>query len=167
MAPFTLQAKRYMEGHATLLSWYTHFVGIPLILFASMLFLNFFHFSVPKVFDITIAQIGVIGLIIYYFRLNWLLALIVTPILIFLLWLAYLLNGTGPNVLSLWILFITAVLGCGFQFVGHFIEGNKPHCFKHTMDTLAAPLFMTAKVFFIFGMMQNLKRSICDEKRKN
>ncbi|GGI92755.1 Mpo1 family 2-hydroxy fatty acid dioxygenase [Legionella impletisoli] len=163
MTAFTEQAKRYTAYHHTRLIWYTHLIGIPLIFFSLLILFGFLHLVVPNLFDIKFSDILVVALLIYYFFLNWKLALVLTPIFIILLWLSDLINYAGPTAFAVWAFIIIFLLGCAFQLAGHLIEGSRPAFSNHPKDSLAAPMFITAELFFKAGKMNSLKKEIYGE----
>ena len=160
MKPFIEQAQFYVGYHQKPITRYTHFAGIPLIIFSLMIFLGFFHLVIPGILDTNLAGIATIVLLVYYFRLNWRLALALTPILFCLLWIADVISYAGPTSGALWTFIITFVLGWGLQFLGHFLEGKRPAFMDNFWQALIAPLFLTAEVFFMAGHMQELKEQI-------
>src|SRR6202012_1439219 len=103
MDTFIKQAQLYATYHQKPLTRYTHFVGVPLIIFSTMIFFGFIHLVVPGVLNITLAGITTLVLLGYYFYLNWRLALALTVVLLILLGVAHLVSRHGPNSTSLWI----------------------------------------------------------------
>lgn len=160
MIPFIEQAKIYALSHQNPLTRYTHFVGVPLILFAIMVFLGFVHVRVTGIFDLSLATLATLALLGYYFRLNWRLALAATPLIICLLWVAELVSAAGPGERSLWVFFVTFILGAGLQLLGHFFEGKRPAFVDCPWHLVVAPLYVTAEIIFLSGHMQPLKEAI-------
>lgn len=160
MKSFVIQAKKYAASHQSPITWYTHIVGIPLLLFSVLIFLGFIHIVVPNVLDFTIADLFVLGLIVYYLWLHWILALIMTPILLLMLWLALIISIAGPTEYAVWTFVIIFLLGCIAQMAGHIVEGNKPAFFKNPKGSLAAPMFLLAELLFKAGWFSGLKAKI-------
>ena len=160
MKSFVEQAQLYAGYHQNIMTRYTHFAGVPIIIFSLMIFLGFVKIIIPGVFGVSLASLATLGLLIYYFRLNWQLALAITPILLILLWLAHWFTRFGPTKLGVWVFIITFVLGWGFQLYGHYIEGKKPAFMVNLSQALIAPLFLTAELFFMAGYMKPLKEQI-------
>lgn len=160
MIPFTEQAKWYAQYHQKDVTKYTHMAGIPLLMFSFLILLGLVHIVVPGVLDIRLSDIAVIVLLIYYFRLQWLLALVLTPILIFLLWLANLFTAAGPTPFAIWSFIIVFSIGLVAQIAGHILEGKLPAITDNIKYDLASPLFLTAEIFFMMGKMQGLKEKI-------
>lgn len=163
MMNFTEKAKRYASSHNNQFSLYTHFIGIPLIVFSLIILFGFLHLVVPNVLDIKFADVAVLALLIYYFLLNWKIALVLTPIFIIMLWLAHLINYDGPTSFALWTFIITFLIGCGLQLLGHIIEGNRPVFWNNPLTSLLSPMFITAEIFFMAGKMDALKAKIYSE----
>lgn len=160
MKSFIEQAQFYKEYHQNAMTRYTHMAGVPLIIFSLMIFLGFVKISVPGVFATNLAYLTALAALIYYFRLNWQLALVLTPIFIILLWLSGWFSEYGPTKIGLWTFLITFVVGCGLQFYGHFIEGRKPAFMVNLSQSLVAPLYIVAELIFMAGYMQGLKEQI-------
>ncbi len=164
MIPFIEQAQRYAMYHRKAVTRYTHIAGIPLIIFSLMILLGFFHFVMVGVFDVSIANVATLVLLIYYARVHWRLALILTPVLIILLWLAHFSSHDGPTAHALWLFAITFVLGCLLSFTGHFIEEKRPAITENVWLLSIAPLMIVADIFFMSGRMLGLKEEIYGKK---
>lgn len=166
MRSFIEQAQFYAAYHQKSLTRSSHFIGIPLLIFSLMIFLGFFHLVVPGVMDLSFAEIATVVLLVYYYYLNWRLAMPLTVILLILLWLANLVSRHGPDSVSLWTFIITFVLAWIVQLVGHFIEGKRPALMDNLWQALIAPLFLIAEVFFLAGYLQDLKQQIEGESNQ-
>ncbi|CEG55517.1 Mpo1 family 2-hydroxy fatty acid dioxygenase [Legionella fallonii] len=160
MKPFVEQAQMYAGYHQNITTRYTHLAGVPLIILSMMILLGFIQIIMPGVFSTTLACLTTLAVLIYYFRLNWKLALALTPILIILLLFSSLFSHHGPTKLGVWAFIITFVVGWGLQLYGHYIEGKKPAFMDNLSQALIAPLFLTAELFFMAGYMKSLKEQI-------
>lgn len=160
MIPFTEQAKWYAQYHRRAATKYTHMVGIPLILFSLLLLFGLVHITVPNTFDMRLSDFIILFLLIYYFRLQWLLTLALAPILIFLLLLANWLTTAGPTSFVLWSMFIIFLVGIVVQLIGHLMEGSLPAIVDNIKYDVASPLFLTAEAFFMAGKMKGLQEKI-------
>ncbi|WP_347251342.1 Mpo1-like protein [Legionella sp.] len=163
MNSFIEQARFYGTYHQKPITCYTHLVGVPLVVFSLMVLLGFIHLVIPGVLDITLAGIATLILLLYYYYLNWRLALVLTGVFIILLWFAHLVSYYGPTSTALWIFIVTFVLGWAIQLIGHLMEGNRPAFTDNLWQALIAPMFLTAEVFFLSGRMQDLKAQIHGE----
>ncbi len=160
MSSFIEQARIYAAYHTTPITRYTHFAGVPLVIFSLMVFFSFFHLVVPGVLNITLAAIATVAILCYYFFLNWRLALGLTVIFFLLLGLAHLVSRYGPDSQSLWIFLITFVLGWALLLIGHFIEGKRPALVDNLWQALVAPMFLMAELLFLTGHLHDLQQQI-------
>ena len=160
MKSFLEQAQTYAHYHQRPVTIYTHFVGVPLIIFSLMILFSFLHIVVPGVFSVTSAEILTIVVLIYYILLNWRLGLSITPIFILLLWLGDWIGGNGPTQTNLTIFLVCFIIGWIIQLIGHLIEGNRPAFITNLWQAVIAPLFLMAEVYFLLGKMQALKNSM-------
>lgn len=160
MQSFVEQAQTYAEYHQNVITRYTHLAGVPIIILSLMILFGFIKIVMPGVFEISLACIITLAVLIYYYRLNWQLALALTPILLILLWFSHLFSHYGPTKLGVWAFIITFIVGWGLQLYGHFIEGKKPAFMTNLSQALIAPLFLTAELFFMAGFMKPLKEQI-------
>ncbi|TAL64766.1 MAG: DUF962 domain-containing protein [Legionella sp.] len=160
MKSFVEQAQFYAGYHQNPITRYTHLAGVPLIILSLMIFLGFLKIILPGVFSTNLAFLATLVLLVYYFRLNWQLSLALTPILLILLWIASMFNHAGPTKLGIWAFIITFVAGWGLQLYGHYIEGRKPALMDNLCQALIAPLYLTAEVLFMAGLMLPLKEQI-------
>ena len=97
MKSFIEQARFYAVYHQKPVTRYTHFVGVPLIIFSLMVFFGFLHLIIPGVMDTTLASILTFVVLVYYIYLNWRLGLVLVPVFIVLLWLANLFSLCRPH----------------------------------------------------------------------
>lgn len=162
MKEFIVQARSYAQYHQKKETFYTHLVGVPLIIFGLMIFLGFFQLIVPGVMKTTLANIATLILLGYYFLLRWPLALFACPIFFLMLWISHIISHAGPTSFALWTLAIVLVVGVLLQVIGHIIEGKKPAFMDNFSQIFIAPLFLIAEVCFMAGIMSNLKYLIHD-----
>ena len=160
MKSFVEQAQLYATFHQNPITRYTHFAGVPLIVLSVMIFLGFAKIVIPGVYETNFAVVTAIIVLIYYYRLNWQLALPLTAVFIVLLWIASWFNQYGPTRLGMWAFIITFVVGWALQLYGHYIEGKRPAFMTNMTQALIAPLFLTAELFFMGGYMQALRQQI-------
>lgn len=159
-ASFLEQAKQYASFHTNPITRYTHYVGIPLIIFSTLIFLGYFKIVLTGVFSIDFGWILTLVLLLYYFKLEWRLALTITPILVIFNFLAGLLSDQGPTQESVWTFIILFIVGWICQFAGHFIEKNKPVLMENISQAWIAPLFLIAELYFAFGYFYEMKSDI-------
>lgn len=162
MIRFIDRAQNYAKYHQKKATLYTHLVGVPLIVFGLMIFLGFFQLIIPGVMATTLATIATLSLLVYYFFLNWRLALLLVPILILMLWVSHIISYAGPTSSALWTFVIVFFFGVLLQLIGHMLEGKKPALMDNLSQAMLAPLFLIAEICFMLGLMKVLKEQIHD-----
>jgi uncharacterized membrane protein YGL010W len=152
------QMQSYGAYHKDPRNKLTHFVGVPLVTFSLFLVLGWFRFVRPDVLPITAASIFYLGVVIYYLRLDWSVALMQLPITLTLLlvsdWVAVL-----PFGWSFSVFLATFVIGWIIQLVGHAIEGRRPALADNLLQVFNAPLFLTIEVLSSLGLRKDLYES--------
>ncbi len=168
------QLARYKSVHLNQKNINTHFIGVPLIVFAVTLILSTIGFeiaiddvfSTPLTVHFTLAMVIFAVVAIYYTVLHRLLALGMLVYILVNLLVAQLFSDT-PGVL--YIALGIFVIGWIIQFIGHYYEKAKPAFVDDLSQFLIGPLFLMAEVYFILGLEPVLKASITSlavEKRK-
>ena len=137
----------------------THFVGIPMIVFAVLLALEPLSFSIAG-WTVSIAALVSIISCAYYLKLDWAMGLAMV-VALFLMCAAC--SEIEPRLGTAATLSTAAfffVLGWALQFLGHKYEGMKPAFFDDVMGLAIGPLFVCAEVFFHFGGRPAVQRYI-------
>ncbi|WP_454785024.1 Mpo1 family 2-hydroxy fatty acid dioxygenase [Legionella sp. WA2024007413] len=165
MKSFIEQAQFYAGYHQNIQTRYTHMAGVPLIILSVMILFGFVKIIVPGIFATNFACLMTLISLIYYYRLNWQLALALTPIMLILLLIANWFSQDGPTPLGLWSFVIFFIVGWGLQFYGHYLEGKRPAFMDNLSQSLIAPLFLVAELFFMAGFMQSLREQIYGMER--
>ena len=149
---------RYAAYHRDARNRATHYVGIPLIVFAVAVLLSRPQWQLGGI-RISPAVIGAAGSIVYYFLRDAGLGLLMAPVLGLALWLGawVALQGT-----SLWLAVGLGTLAVGWacQFVGHFFEGRKPAFLDDLASLLIGPLFVLAEALFALGFYRALRAEL-------
>jgi uncharacterized membrane protein YGL010W len=137
----------------------THFIGVPLIVFAVVLALATFAIPVGPM-EITVAALVSIAACIYYFRLDFAFGLTLSLTLLVMCAAASEMTArlAGGAVLA-WAAAIFAI-GWGLQFLGHKFEGMKPAFFDDAKQLLIGPVFVCAELYFLLGARPALRRYI-------
>jgi uncharacterized membrane protein YGL010W len=156
--PLLAQLAKYASYHRDRRNIATHFIGVPMIVFAVMVLLSRPEF---KLNGIMLSPMWVAALlaVLYYLRLEITLGLVMAASFIglglaaanfahttTLVWL-----GTGVGVF---------VVGWAIQFLGHYYEGKKPAFVDDIMGLLIGPLFVAAELLFLLGLRRDLEREI-------
>ena len=147
----------YAAYHRNRWNRLTHFIGVPAIIFAILIPMNWLSFGE----GVTLAHVFVGVVLAYYFLLDVPLALATTVAVAALLLAAKAVAGTG--VASGWIWFgVFFVGGWVFQLVGHVFEGRRPALSDNLFQIFIAPIFLVAEVFFALGLKRDVLRKIED-----
>ena len=163
------QLSTYKSVHLNPKNIKTHFVGVPAIIWALMVWLNLIE--LPYSFgqsgiNLTIAMPIFFGILIYYFILHTKLAIGQVIFFIPTFYFAYYVSQMDNAGLIALVVFVVAWI---FQFVGHHFEKAKPAFVDDLNQLLIGPLFMMAEVFFMLGKLKELEEKITPlaiEKRR-
>lgn len=160
MISFTEYAKKYAASHENPTARHIHMIAIPLIFLSLMILLGFVRIIVTGILDVSLTDMAIIALLIYYARLNWRLTLGLIPIFIVFIFVANMFTYDGPNAFGLWSFFCIFLFGAVLQMIGYFIEGKRPAYIDMLWQILIAPLCFVAALFFKMGRMPVLKEAI-------
>ena len=154
------QLSQYADYHRDARNILTHFVGVPMILFAVVILLSRPAWVLGEVgFVISPAVVAALAACVYYMLLDMrygvTLALVLGVMLAVGAWLA-------QQTMALWLgwgigLF---VVGWIIQFVGHYWEGRKPAFMDDIVGLLIGPLFVLAEMGFALGLRKEVQQAI-------
>jgi uncharacterized membrane protein YGL010W len=128
----------YAAYHRDTRNKLTHFVGVPMIMFALLLGLAWIRVPVGG-FELTGAMLLALVVLAYYFRLDVALAVTMTVVTLALLWLA----GVVARMewaTSVAVFLFTFIVGWIIQLVGHYYEGRRPALVDNIFQIFVAPL---------------------------
>jgi uncharacterized membrane protein YGL010W len=143
----------------------THFVGVPLIMFAVCILLSRPVLMVPGLplmagLPLSAAVlVFVISAIWYLTRGEFLLGLATSALIAAMVWAASLIAAASTGT------WLTAglglfVLGWVIQFVGHYYEGRKPAFVDDISGLMVGPMFVVAEALFGLGWNTRLREHI-------
>jgi uncharacterized membrane protein YGL010W len=148
--------RSYAAYHADARNKLTHFFGVPLVTFSLFLALGWLRFVHDPQGPWTAAALFYVVVFLYYFYLDWRVALALAPFTLALLWLADRV-ALWPFSQSLAVFLGTFVGGWVIQLLGHAIEGKRPALADNVLHIFNAPLFLAAEVAFLLGLRQDLR----------
>ena len=148
------QMSVYLRYHRNPKNRMTHFVGVPLIMFSLFVLLGLLRAEVGG-FSISAATVLAVAVLIYYFRLDAVLAAAMTLFVAVLLFAAHGIANEGTRP-ALVVFAATFIGGWVLQLVGHAFEGKKPALMDNFFQVLIAPIFLMAEVFFAFGYKRDV-----------
>jgi len=153
------QLGAYAAYHRDWRNKLTHFVGVPLVTFALLLFLGWLRFAPAPEVPYTGATLFYVVVFLYYLSLDWRVALLHAPFTLALLVLADRV-AVWPFAESLAVFGVAFVGGWAVQLVGHGIEGRRPALADNLLQIFNAPLFLTAEVLFLLGFRPELRAMV-------
>jgi len=155
MKPLEEQLALYAAYHRNRWNRLTHFIGVPAIIFAILIPMNWVSLGD----GVSLAHLFLGAVLAYYFLLDAPLAL-VTAVAVGALFLAAKL-AAGTGMTTGWIWFgAFFVGGWVFQLVGHVFEGRRPALSDNLFQIFIAPIFLVAEVFFALGLKRDVRRKI-------
>ena len=169
MKSVEVQLSNYKSVHFNKTNIKTHFVGIPLIVWAItvLLSLNTFNIEIAgTMLTYTPAMVFFALSLLYYFKLHVKLGL---GMLFYVVANVYLASLVSAMEYVLWIAIATFIAGWVIQFIGHIYEKAKPAFMDDIMGLIIGPLFLMAEVYFALGLEKQLHDEITPmaiEKRR-
>ncbi len=159
MKSLAQQMAVYAAYHRDTRNKATHFIGVPLIVLALMMPLTWLRLELAG-FEITLAALALVILLVYYLLLDAALALAVAVVLVLLLYLAGVLAGSAASTQG-WLI-AGAAFGSGwvFQLLGHWLEGRRPALVDNLFQVFVAPIFLVAEIFFLCGLRAQLHHEV-------
>lgn len=137
-----------------------HWLGIPTVTFAIFIPMGWVRLTLPEgLLSVSLATLFYIGIVAYYFRLDWQIACGVllgfTPILLLAEHVAQLPLGLSAAVFG-----GAFVAGWIFQLTGHYFEGRKPALTDNFSQVFNAPIFLVTELAIALGMRSDLQRAM-------
>ena len=158
MKTLTEQLTKYASYHRDRRNVATHFIGIPMIVFAVIVLLARLTFDVAGL-PISVATLLVIVSSFYYIKLDIRFGYTMATLLLIGLWFGQLI---AEQSIEVWIssglgLFLVGWL---IQFIGHYFEGRKPAFVDDVMGLMIGPLFVVAELAFLLGWRLEVRNAI-------
>jgi uncharacterized membrane protein YGL010W len=133
----------------------THFIGVPLIVFAVVLALAQISFG-----GIHFGWFAVLAASAYYLWLDRPLGILMLASLVLCAAVASLVSAKTGLTAGLVIALVIFALGWAIQFIGHYFEGMKPAFVDDLIGLAIGPLFVAAEGVFMLGMRRELAAHI-------
>jgi uncharacterized membrane protein YGL010W len=128
----------------------SHFVGVPMVVFAIGVLLARPSFTLGALALTPAWVVFALAVAWYLTRGSLLLGMAVSAAVGVLLLAAHRVGGSGVFAWLAWgVSFF--VVGWIIQFVGHWYEGKKPAFFDDAIGLLVGPMFITAEALFSMG----------------
>jgi uncharacterized membrane protein YGL010W len=150
---------QYASYHRDRRNIATHFLGIPLIVFAVGVFTARAHLELAPLHASAAWVLWAVTTAWYLTRGNLLLGAATAALNALLIWAAhpFAVNGTGA-----WLAcgFATFITGWVLQFIGHYYEGRKPAFVDDLVGLLVGPMFIVGEALFAAGLCRRLAQEI-------
>lgn len=159
MNPIEQNLTQYAAYHRDRRNIATHFVGVPMIVFAVVLALATISIPVGSM-AVTVAAAVSVAISIYYLRQDLVLGTTLAVVLFLMCAASSEIIARVTTGAALGLAGAVFVAGWALQFLGHKFEGMKPAFYDDLMQLLIGPLFVCAEAFFIFGAKPQLRRYI-------
>ncbi|MGB6977020.1 MAG: hypothetical protein WBE18_06180 [Gammaproteobacteria bacterium] len=151
------QLSYYAQQRSKPITQTLEYIGIFCLLFAALIFLGWFHLSVPNLFAFNFSWVGMVALLVYYYFLDIYLAVIMTIILIILTAISNLISQPVLSYTGCCIFLFFLIVGIVGMSLGRYFE-NKPLVARiNWRELLIIPLFMLAAALCSFGLRKDLK----------
>ena len=152
------QMSVYLRYHRNAKNRATHFVGVPLIIFAILIPMSWAGVPIGG-FTLTLAHVFVATVLVYYFLLDIPLALAMVVVVGALLYFAQQVAALGYTTGGIWFL-VCFVAGWILQLIGHVFEGRKPALVDNFFQIFIAPIFLMAEIFFALGYKRDVAERV-------
>ena len=155
----------YAKYHRDQRNIYTHYIGIPLIVFSVFCLLSrpYTQGVFPFVGEFLVSPAVVVWFIgnAFYLKLDLRLGAVMALITAAMVYLA---QPIAMMTTSLWLSISIGIFVGGWilQFIGHHYEGKKPAFVDDIMGLAIGPLFVLAELSFELGLRNKLKSDIED-----
>ena len=151
------QLGMYQSYHYDARNRASHFIGIPLIVFGIMVLLN----RVEVFGSMQLGTLVTMATIMYYFRLDWALAMAMTVVLCLMQYFA-LQMAALPQTEWLTYGLGAFIVGWVIQTVGHVFEKRRPAFTDNLMQLLIGPLFLMFEVFSALKLKPELHKAVME-----
>jgi uncharacterized membrane protein YGL010W len=158
MRSFTDQIANYAAYHRDRRNIATHFVGVPMIVFAVAVLLSRPQVEIAGV-GMSPAWLVAGASVAFYLVLHLGYGLVMAGLLALAVWAA---QSLAVQSTTVWLacgigLF---VIGWAIQFIGHWFEGRKPAFVDDLIGLLIGPLFLVTETAFALGLSSGLRQAV-------
>lgn len=150
------QYAKYHRDHKNIL---THYVGVPMIMWAVVILLARLAWGSVAGVPVSLALLVAVAAAVYYWRLDARYGMVMSLILAAMLALAVPIAAQSTALWLAWGLGLF-VVGWVIQFVGHYYEGRKPAFMDDIVGLVIGPLFVVAELGFAMGLRKEVQAAI-------
>lgn len=158
MKTLTDHLSQYADYHRDPRNIHTHFVGVPMIMFAVVVLLSRPAWLLGEL-PVTPALLAALASCIFYFRLDTRFGLAMAALLAAMLTVA---QWVAAQSTPVWLATGIGMFAVGWviQFVGHYYEGRKPAFVDDLVGLIIGPLFVVAEWAFALGLRKDVQAAI-------
>jgi uncharacterized membrane protein YGL010W len=156
---FREQMAMYTAYHRDVRNCATHFIGVPMIVFALLIAMSHLPIASAGDFPVTLATLFLAALLLLYLATVPLMGIVATVVHIPLLWFAHTI-AAGEAGQSWLVAGACFVAGWIIQFVGHVFEGRRPALFDNLIQVFMAPGFLVTEALFACGLLHDLNEDL-------
>ncbi|NKB45724.1 MAG: DUF962 domain-containing protein [Alphaproteobacteria bacterium] len=162
---FREQMAMYTAYHRDLRNCATHFIGVPLIVFALLVAMSLVQIGLFGGIPITLAALFLSLLLLLYCLAVPAMGIVSVVVYLPLLWYAQAMSLGSTT-------FVWVVIGACFvggwilQLIGHVFEGRKPALTGNLLQVFMAPGFLVAEALFACGVLGELRADLEARSRK-
>lgn len=153
------QMANYAAYHRNPWNRLTHFVGVPVIVFAILIPTSWVQLPGDG-FAPSLAMLLVLGVLVYYLLLDRLMGLAMVPVFSMILFFSHWVATSYPINTGLKVFGIAFVGGWAVQLLGHVFEGRRPALVDNFWQIFVAPIFLVAEVLFMLGARTDLQQDV-------
>lgn len=158
MTPLIAQLSKYAAYHRDQRNIWTHFFGVPVIVFSVIALLSRPAFEVAGV-TLVPAYVAGLAVLAFYLRLDLRYGLAMAVVLTGMIF------GARPIAAMATVGWLATSVGLfvgGWivQFIGHYYEGRKPAFVDDLVGLIVGPYFVLAELGFLLGLRKEVEAEI-------
>lgn len=156
---FREQMAMYTAYHRDVRNCATHFIGVPLIVYALLVGMSLISFGQIGGIPVTLATVFLSLLLLLYCAAVPVMGIASIVVYIPLLWYAQTASLNSPSFI--WIVVGTCFVGGWIlQLIGHVFEGRRPALMDNLLQVFMAPGFLVVEALFACGFLTELKTDL-------
>jgi uncharacterized membrane protein YGL010W len=154
------QLSTYKSVHLNKRNVFTHFIGVPAIIWSLALLMSLISTQVDILdarYTVNFAMLFFGLTLLYYFKLHFRLSI---GLFLFILPVVYSTQKIALSENALLIAMAVFIVGWIIQFIGHAYEKAKPAFIDDLNQLLIGPFFLMAEIYFMLGFEKTLEKTI-------
>ena len=162
---FREQMAMYTAYHRDVRNCATHFIGVPLIVYALLVAMSLIQLGQIGGVPITLATVFLSFLLLLYCLVVPVMGIVSIVVFTPLLWYAQAASLGSPSYV--WTVVASCFVGGWIlQLIGHVFEGRRPALTDNLLQVFMAPGFLVTEALFACGLLSELKADL-EERSQN